>query len=119
MPPITVDGLAGLMEFEAGLYSPLISVLYMRATMFIHELVHLPDKGYRGFRIWWNLLCGIPFLVPSFLYYPHVDHHRRKHYGTDRDGEYLDLSHRHPGQYSVVYRGCVRCTAWQPFSDLR
>jgi fatty acid desaturase len=30
------------------------------------------------------------------LYYPHVDHHRRKHYGTDHDGEYLDLSHRHP-----------------------
>jgi fatty acid desaturase len=73
-----------------------ISVLYMRATMFIHELVHLPDKGYRGFRVWWNLLCGIPFLIPSFLYYPHVDHHRRKHYGTDRDGEYLELSHRHP-----------------------
>ena len=50
----------------------------------------------KGFRIWWNLLCGIPFLIPSFLYYPHVDHHRRKHYGTDKDGEYLDLSHRHP-----------------------
>ena len=69
-------------------------VLYMRALMFIHELVHLPKEGFRGFRIAWNLLCGIFFFVPSFLYYPHVDHHRRKHYGTDHDGEYLSLSHR-------------------------
>lgn len=72
------------------------AILYMRAAMFIHELVHLPSEGFQAFRVAWNLLCGIPFLIPSFLYYPHVDHHRRKHYGTDKDGEYLDLSHRHP-----------------------
>ncbi len=72
------------------------SILYMRASMFIHELVHLPTEKYRGFRVAWNLLCGIPFLIPSFMYYPHVDHHRRKHYGTEHDGEYLDLSHRAP-----------------------
>ncbi len=79
-----------------GLLFAMVAILFMRASMFIHELVHLPAKGYTGFRVAWNLLCGIPFLVPSFLYYPHVDHHRRKHYGTDHDGEYLDLSHRHP-----------------------
>jgi hypothetical protein len=73
-----------------------VCILYMRSTMFIHELVHLPTAGFRGFRVAWNILCGIPFLIPSFLYYPHVEHHRRKHYGTDHDGEYLDLSHRHP-----------------------
>lgn len=72
------------------------AICYMRSVMFIHELVHLPEEGFRGFRIAWNVLCGIPLLVPSFLYYPHIDHHRRKHYGTDLDGEYLDLSHRHP-----------------------
>lgn len=73
----------------------LITVLaYMRALMFIHELVHLPKGKFRGFRFAWNALCGIFFFVPSFLYYPHVDHHRRKHYGTARDGEYLPLSHR-------------------------
>ena len=71
-------------------------ILYMRALMFIHELVHLPKKGFRGFRIAWNAMAGIFFLVPSFLYYPHVDHHRRKHYGTDHDGEYLPLSHLSP-----------------------
>lgn len=73
-----------------------VACLYMRASMFIHELVHLPKDQFKGFRTAWNILCGFPFLIPSFLYYPHVDHHRRKHYGTDHDGEYLDLSHRHP-----------------------
>ncbi len=70
--------------------------LYMRAVMFIHELVHLPAQGFRGFRIAWNALCGIFFLVPSFLYYPHVDHHRRQHYGTEHDGEYIGLSNHGP-----------------------
>ncbi|MEM1067942.1 MAG: fatty acid desaturase, partial [Planctomycetota bacterium] len=42
----------------------------------------------------WNALCGIFFFVPSFLYYPHVEHHRRRHYGTEHDGEYLPLSSR-------------------------
>ncbi|MCA9161030.1 MAG: fatty acid desaturase [Planctomycetales bacterium] len=78
-----------------------VSILYMRAAMFIHELIHLPRGEFRGFRIAWNLLCGIPFLIPSFVYYPHIDHHRRKHYGTERDGEYLALSHWHPANILV------------------
>ncbi|MCA9133413.1 MAG: fatty acid desaturase [Planctomycetales bacterium] len=92
-----ISGTSGttLWVLRLGLFA-LLATLYMRGVMFIHELVHLPAKGYRGFRIAWNVLCGIPFLTPSFLYYPHIDHHRRKHYGTDHDGEYLDLSHRHP-----------------------
>lgn len=72
------------------------AILYMRAVIFIHELVHLRGDSFRAFRIAWNVLCGIPCLVPSFMYYPHVDHHRRKSYGTDHDGEYLELSSRHP-----------------------
>jgi fatty acid desaturase len=78
------------------------AICYMRAVMFTHELVHLPTRGFGGFRTAWNLLCGIPLLVPSFLYYPHVDHHRRKHYGTDKDGEYLHLSHQHPA-HSILF----------------
>jgi fatty acid desaturase len=70
-------------------------LLYYRAAMFIHEVVHLKTSGrLKGFRFVWNLLCGIPFLVPSFIYYTHIDHHRRKHYGTERDGEYLPLEHQ-------------------------
>jgi fatty acid desaturase len=79
-----------------------VVLLYLRAVMFTHELVHLPKEGFRGFRFAWNLLCGIPFLVPSFTYYPHVDHHRRKSYGTEEDGEYLNLSHQPPSAI-VVY----------------
>lgn len=67
---------------------------YYRAVMFTHELVHLRSGTFTGFRIAWNLLCGIPFMVPSFMYYTHLDHHRRKHYGTEHDGEYLPWGNR-------------------------
>ena len=68
------------------------SLLYYRAVLFIHELVHIRDGEFTAFRFVWNMLCGIPFLTPSFVYYTHLDHHRRKHYGTDADGEYLPLA---------------------------
>ena len=70
------------------------SLLYYRAVLFIHELVHIRDGEFKMFRIVWNLLCGIPFLAPSFTYYTHLDHHRRKHYGTDEDGEYMPLANQ-------------------------
>ena len=71
-------------------------LLFLRAAMFTHELVHLPREGWTSFRVVWNILCGIPLMIPSFTYYPHIDHHRRKTYGTDEDGEYLNLSHQPP-----------------------
>lgn len=68
-------------------------LFFLRATIFTHEMVHFRKGTFTGFRVAWNLLCGIPFLIPSFTYYPHIDHHRRKSYGTEEDGEYLELSH--------------------------
>ena len=65
---------------------------YYRGALFIHELIHLRDESFRSFRIAWNVLCGIPFFMPSFLYYTHLAHHARKHYGTPDDGEYLPLA---------------------------
>ncbi len=66
-----------------------IAVLSLyRAVVFIHELAHLSPGRVPGFRIAWNLLCGIPLLVPSFLYGSHRDHHARRAYGTAKDGEY-------------------------------
>ena len=59
-----------------------------RAVVFIHELAHLSPGRVPGFRVAWNLLCGIPLLVPSFLYGSHRDHHARSAYGTAKDGEY-------------------------------
>ena len=57
-------------------------VCFYRAVMFVHELVHLPEKEFTAFRVAWSVLCGIPFLVPSFTYYTHLDHHRRKNGST-------------------------------------
>jgi fatty acid desaturase len=100
--------------FEAPIGSPVLKVVlvcgafavqcacYYRAVMFVHELVHLPERKLRLFRIVWNLLCGIPFLVPSFTYYTHLDHHRGKSFGTEHDGEYLSLANLSPG-WIVVY----------------
>jgi fatty acid desaturase len=77
-------------------------LLFYRAVLFTHELTHLRARTFRGFRIAWNLLCGIPFLMPSFMYYTHVDHHMRKHFGTPQDGEYLPLATGSPWQI-VIY----------------
>ncbi len=74
---------------------------YYRAVMFVHEIVHLPEKKFIAFRVVWNLLCGIPFQVPSFTYYTHLDHHRRQMFGTKHDGEYLTLSHLSPWWIAV------------------
>lgn len=67
-----------------------------RASIFNHELVHFRRGAFRGFRIAWNLLVGIPFLMPSFTYFTHLAHHARKHYGTAEDGEYLALGSSRP-----------------------
>lgn len=66
-------------------------ILYFRAVNFIHEVVHLPARRFWLFNAAWNLLCGIPFLTPSFTHEGHLDHHRRRIFGTAADGEYLAL----------------------------
>jgi fatty acid desaturase len=65
---------------------------FYRAGSFTHELVHLRTGSFLAFRVAWNLLCGIPFLMPSFMYYPHIAHHAKNHYATEEDGEYLPLA---------------------------
>lgn len=62
-----------------------------RAGSFIHEITHFHSGEMRRFTIAWNLLCGIPMLMPSFFYENHIDHHNSHRYGTIRDGEYLPL----------------------------
>jgi len=72
------------------------SLAFYRMSMFIHELVHIRNGTMTGFRALWNILCGIPFLMPSFVYYTHLDHHRRRHYGTENDGEYVSFGVESP-----------------------
>jgi fatty acid desaturase len=61
------------------------------AGSFIHELVHFRGQEMMHFKVGWNVLAGIPMLMPSFFYWNHIDHHSSKHYGTGQDGEYLPL----------------------------
>ena len=80
----------------------LCCVCYFRAVNFIHEVVHLPDRKFWLFKVVWNLLCGVPFLTPSFTHEGHLDHHRRRIFGTAADGEYLALG-RLSRWWIVVY----------------
>lgn len=107
---------AGLLEthqgfqgsWQQGLFFIASCLLFYRAAMFIHEVVHQRSTGrLKGFRLVWNLLCGIPFLMPSFVYYPHIDHHRREHFGTGRDGEYLPLEQQSLGQILFYLSWCL------------
>jgi len=45
----------------------------------------------------WNLIAGIPLLIPSFMYEGvHNQHHAKTYYGTAEDPEYLPLALMHP-----------------------
>ena len=72
----------------------LVAILALyRAGSFIHELTHIKKGAVRGFRLVWNLLVGIPLLVPSFMYEGvHNQHHAKTYYGTADDPEYLPLA---------------------------
>ncbi len=83
------------------------SLLFYRAALFIHEIVHFRSGTFKVFRVVWNLLCGVPFLLPSFTYYTHLDHHRRKFYGTREDGEYLPLGHQSVGAIGFYLSQCL------------
>jgi len=80
----------GWIAVLAGLVAAL--ALY-RASSFIHELTHIRSGALPGFRVAWNLLIGIPMLMPSFLYEGvHTQHHAKTRYGTVDDPEYLPLA---------------------------
>ena len=64
----------------------------LRAVLFTHELAHMKKGTFGTFRLVWNALAGIPFLVPSYSYTGvHMDHHRPGTYGSTRDGEYVSF----------------------------
>ncbi len=76
------------------LLSGVVAVLALyRAGSFIHELTHIKKGALRGFRLTWNLIVGVPLLVPSFMYEGvHNQHHGKTYYGTIDDPEYLPLA---------------------------
>jgi fatty acid desaturase len=90
-------GLAGAILFQPAwlaLLSGVVAVLALyRAGSFIHELTHIKKGALKGFRLTWNLIVGIPLLVPSFMYEGvHNQHHGKTYYGTIDDPEYLPLA---------------------------
>ncbi len=76
------------------LAAALFSVLGLyRAAGFLHEITHIKRSAVPGFWLGWNLLVGIPLLIPSFMYEGvHSLHHARTRYGTAEDPEYLPLA---------------------------
>jgi fatty acid desaturase len=64
-----------------------------RASYFNHELSH-QARQLPGFEIGWNLFIGIPLLIPSFLYYDHLNHHSVRGFGTESDIEYFSPKQR-------------------------
>ncbi len=89
--------LAGAILLESPVYavlSGIVSALALyRALLFIHELTHIHKTALPGFRFAWNLLVGIPMLIPSLMYEGvHTLHHARTRYGTVDDPEYMPLA---------------------------
>ncbi len=81
-------------------YCVAVLALY-RAVIFTHELSHKPLNRFRAFRFAWDMLCGVPILLPSYFYDEHKSHHAQRTYGTPRDGEYLSYP-RLPVGYTVL-----------------
>lgn len=89
--------LAGAILLDNPFYATLSGVVsalaLYRALLFIHELTHIHKTALPGFRFAWNLLVGIPMLIPSLMYEGvHTLHHARTRYGTAEDPEYLPLA---------------------------
>ena len=98
------------------LASGLIAVLALyRAGSFIHELTHIKKGALKGFRFTWNLIVGVPLMVPSFMYEGvHNQHHAKRYYGTINDPEYLPLASMHPWTLPVF----LTAAALAPFGML-
>lgn len=67
-----------------------------RGVCFTHELAHLRRRALPGFETAWNILFGVPLLLPSFTYLGvHQSHHSLSSYGTREDPEYLPFARSH------------------------
>jgi fatty acid desaturase len=64
-----------------------------RLGSFIHEITHMKDDSVPGYRLVWNIIAGVPMMIPSLMYEGvHNLHHARNRYGTVRDPEYMALA---------------------------
>lgn len=63
-----------------------------RMALFSHEISHFNAGVLPGFELAWNVLCGVPLLLPSYMLRLHVNHHSTISYGTPADPEYLPFA---------------------------
>jgi fatty acid desaturase len=67
-----------------------------RGLCFVHEISHMRRSQLRGFEMAWNVMFGVPLLMPSFVYVGvHASHHNVATFGTDQDPEYLPFATSH------------------------
>jgi fatty acid desaturase len=87
------------LRWPLALASGLVAVLALyRAGSFIHELTHIKKGAVKGFRFTWNLIVGVPLMVPSFMYEGvHNQHHAKTYYGTANDPNICRSRLLHPG----------------------
>ena len=68
------------------------SLALYRMALFTHEICHFKSGVLPGFEATWNVVCGVPILLPSYMLNSHVDHHATRSYGTPADPEYLPFA---------------------------
>jgi fatty acid desaturase len=100
---LLLSAFIGWSVFVVGATAQFLSLLYiaatvvavvalLRVTIFIHELAHLKRGAVPGLEFAWNLLAGVPFLLPSAMYDSHGDHHRQATFATVQDPEYVPIA---------------------------
>ncbi|HUK32465.1 MAG TPA: fatty acid desaturase, partial [Vicinamibacterales bacterium] len=81
--------------WSAAMFAAMIlsALALYRGLCFTHELTHLRRRAVPGFELTWNLVFGVPLLLPSFTYIGvHQSHHNLSTYGTKADPEYLPFA---------------------------
>jgi fatty acid desaturase len=75
-----------------------------RAVLFIHEIAHMKRGALPGFEVVWNLIVGLPLMVPSLMYVgSHREHHDVSRYGTELDPEYEPVASWSPLRIVVSF----------------
>ncbi len=94
-----------LFSFEQALIFLIAVLALYRAALFIHEIAHFKKGSFGVFQKVWNLICGYPLMIPTFLYQSmHYDHHKQNFYGTTKDGEYFPFASKEK-RFIVFYIG--------------
>ena len=79
--------------WQIGFALAVASLAFYRGLCFLHEITHIRQLMLPGFEAAWNLVLGIPLLMPTVMYVGvHQNHHMLSTYGTDDDPEYMPFA---------------------------